>query len=346
MRKTSLISRALLGVLLCGAIPALAAPTAAVNPCSDAKNKMDDVYCIGHRRVAHHSFISLEKEAAIGTQYAKQIDRTAKLVKDPVITEYVNRVEQNIAGNSDVKIPITVRIIDSPEINAMTLPGGYIYVNTGLIRAAGSEAQLAAVLAHETGHVAARHWASQMTKQTLLQYAMIPLIFTPMTYPVYIGVSQGLNFGIPMAFLKFSREDEAQADFLGLQYLWKAGYDPNAFLAMFGKIRQVQRRDPGSVPSIFMDHPPTGDRIIQCEEEIKNILPKRSQYLVSDSEFASVQARLNTILGRMKRTESAENRPTLLKREPKTGQTTQTGQTPDNDKPPVLRRRDFEFQTR
>ena len=339
MTKAALVRRALLGVLLCGTIPAVAAPTVAVNPCSDAKNKMDDVYCIGDRRVAHRSFISTEKEVAIGAQYAKQINRSSKLVKDPVITEYVNRVEQNIAENSDVKIPITIRVIDSPQINAMTLPGGFIYVNTGLIRAAGSEAQLAAVLAHETAHVAARHWASEMTRQSLLQYAMIPLIFTPMTYPVYIGLSEGLNFGIPMAFLKFSREDEAQADFLGLQYLWKAGYDPNAFLAMFGKILQQHRREPGSVPSIFMDHPPTGDRIIKCEEEIKNILPQRSEYLVTDSEFQNVQARLNTVLGRMKRAQSAENRPTLLKREPNPNQPSQSGQTPDNDKPPVLRRR-------
>ena len=342
MKKTRLMTLGLLVFVLCGAGPlVVAADTPAVKPCADASNKMDDVYCIGQRHVAHRSFISLQKEIAIGKQYSEQIDRSAKLVKDPVITEYVNRVEQNIAENSDAKLPITVRVIDSPEINAFTLPGGFIYVNTGLLHAAGSEAQLAGVLAHETGHVAARHWASQMTKQTLLQYAMIPLIFTPMSYPVYIGLSEGLNFGIPLAFLKFSREDEAQADFLGLQYMWKAGYDPNAYLAMFAKIIQTQRRDPGSVPSIFMDHPPTKDRIIKAEEEIKDILPKRKEYLVSTSEFQSVQDRLNTLLGRWRKTESASNKPTLLRREPKTGQPTNTGgQSTQDDKPPVLRRRD------
>jgi len=329
---------------MCAAIPAAAGTSTAAKNCADAKNKMDDVFCIGDRRVAHRSIISEEKEIAIGKKYAEQVDRSSRIVKDPVITEYVNRVEQNVAENSDAKVPITVKVIDSPEINAFTLPGGFIYINTGLLQAASSEAQLAGVLAHETGHVAARHWASSMTKQTLLQYAMIPLIFTPMSYPVYIGLSEGLNFGIPIAFLKFSRDDEQQADFLGLQYMWKAGYDPNAYLAMFAKIIQQQRSDPGSVPSVFMDHPPTPDRIIKAEEEIKDILPKRKEYLVSTSEFQDVKARLTTLLGSIKKNQKNENKPSLIRREPSSKQPASTGQGngqgQGNDKPPVLRRRD------
>jgi predicted Zn-dependent protease len=341
MKRIRFFTLGLAAVLLCGTVSVSAADTAAVKPCSDAKDKMDDVYCIGQRNVAHHSIISQQKELAIGKKYAEQIDRSAKLVKDPVIMEYVNRVEQNIAGSSDAKIPITVRVIDSPEINAFTLPGGFIYVNTGLLHAASSEAQLAGVLAHETAHVACRHWASDATKKTLLQYAMIPLIFTPMSYPVYIGISEGLNLGVPLAFLKFSRKDEQQADFLGLQYMWKAGYDPNAYLSMFAKIIQEGRRTPGSVAGIFMDHPPTKDRIINAEKEIKTILPSRPEYLVSNSEFQSVQGRLNVLLGRMKKVESASNKPTLRKHEPKSGQPTDTtaGQSTADDKPPVLERR-------
>lgn len=304
--------------------------------CTDAKDKIDDVYCIGQRRVAHRSFISLEREVAIGKHYAEQIDRTSKILKDPVTTEYVNRVEQNIALNSDAKVPITTTVIESPQINAFTLPGGFIFVDTGLLRAVDDEAELAAVLAHETGHVAARHWASDQTKRSLLQYAMIPLIFTPMSYPAYLGLSEGLNFGIPLSFLKFSRMDEQQADFLGVQYLWKAGYDPEAFTAMFGKILQERRQDPSSIPDVFMDHPPTPARIIRVQEEIKTFLPKRQEYLVSTSEFQSVQERLNRILGQMKRNSSKKNEPTLLRREPKTEEPAPGG---EDDKPPVLRRR-------
>jgi predicted Zn-dependent protease len=339
MKKPPFTCWGLTVVLLCATIPAAAKNTETTQ---NDKNKMDNVYDIGNRRVAHRSIISQEKEIAIGKKYAEQIDHSAKLVKDPVVTEYVNRVAQNIARNSDAKIPITVKVIDSPEINAFTLPGGLIYVDTGLLQAAGSEAQLAGVLAHEIAHVACRHWASSMTKQTFLQYAMIPLIFTPVSYPVYIGLSEGLNMGIPLAFLKFSRDDEQQADFLGLQYMWKAGYDPNAYLSMFAKIIQQQRSNPGSVPSVFLDHPPTQSRIIQAEKEIKTLLPPRKEYLVSTSEFQDVNSRLTTLLGSIKKNERDENKPTLIRKEPKSKQPASTGQSSgqDDTKPPVLRRRD------
>ncbi|HKS96546.1 MAG TPA: M48 family metalloprotease, partial [Terriglobia bacterium] len=204
--------------------------------------------------------------------------------------------------------------------------------------------QLAGVLAHEIAHAACRHWASQMTKATVMQYAMIPLIFTPMSYPVYMAVAQGMNFGIPMAFLKFSRSAEAEADFLGLQYMYKAGYDPNSYVAFFGRVMEEERREPGSVPKVFADHPPTPDRIVKSEEEIKEILPKRDQYLVSTSEFDDVKARLQMVMSNRRKLEKPG--PTLQKRTTKTDQKpttqtpSQTGQSTQDDTPPVLHRRD------
>jgi predicted Zn-dependent protease len=305
-----------------------------------AENKKDNVADIGNRRVAHRSIISEEKEIAIGKEYASQIDKTARLIKDPVVTEYVNRVAQNIARNSDLKVPLTVKVIDDPSINAFALPGGFLYVNTGLILAADEEDQIAGVMAHEIAHVAARHWASQMTKMQILQYLTIPLIFTPMSYPVYIGVAQALKFGIPMAFLKFSRSAEAEADFLGIQYMYKAGYDPNSYVAFFGKVLNEERRSPGSMPSVFADHPPTPDRIVKAEEEIKAILPTKDQYLVTTSEFDDVKARLETVMS-MKRKEKGPSGPTLEKRQPTEQTGTQTQQPKKGeDKPPVLKRRD------
>ncbi|MBZ5513775.1 MAG: M48 family metalloprotease [Acidobacteriia bacterium] len=301
-----------------------------------------DVNDIGNRKVAHKSIISQEKEIAIGKQYASEIEKQAKMIKDPVVTEYVNRIAQNVARNSDLTIPLTVRVIDSPEINAFALPGGFLFVNSGVVQAADEEDQVAGVIAHEIAHVAARHWASEMTKATLLQYATIPLIFVPMTYPVYMGISSAMNFGIPVAFLKFSRNAEAEADFLGLQYMYKAGYDPSSYVTFFSKVINEERRQPGSVPKVFSDHPPTPDRIIKCQEEIEKILPSRPQYLVTTSEFNDVKARLTTVVASLKKHE--QSGPTLEKRAPNDSTQTQTGSdkstSQGDDNPPVLKRRD------
>ncbi len=272
----------------------------------DTKSDPDQ---IGNRKVAHRSIISQEKEIAIGRQYASEIERSAKLITDPVITEYVNRIAQNVARNSDLKVPLTVKVIDAPEINAFALPGGFLFVYSGLLKAATEEDQVAGVVAHEIGHVAARHWAS------------------------------ALNFGVPLAFLKFSRNDEAEADYLGLQYMYKAGYDPNSYVAFFGKIMEEERRQPGSVPKIFQDHPPTPERIVKAEEEIKQ-LPKRDQYLVTTSEFNDVKAHLNTVIAQLKRNRP-ETGPTLERREPQASASPGAqGQDQGDEKPPVLRRRD------
>ncbi len=332
MKKSCCVAFLAIALLVSSALPALAA------------DKKGDVNDIGNRKVAHRSIISEEKEIAIGKGYATEIDHSAKMITDPVINEYVNRVAQNVARNSDLKIPLTVKVIDSPELNAFALPGGFLYVNSGLLLAAEEEDQVAGVVAHEIAHVAARHWASQMTKATILQYATLPLIFMPMSYPVYMGVSSAFNFGVPLTFLKFNRNAEVEADFLGLQYMYKAGYDPSSYVAFFGKVIQEERRSPGSVPSIFADHPPTPERILKAEEEIKDILPRKSEYLVSTSEFDDVKSRLKTVVNNRKKGTKQEG-PTLERRDTadKTApQTKQGDQTKDQggDKPPVLRRRD------
>jgi beta-barrel assembly-enhancing protease len=333
MRKPRFEAFLLVLVLCCASLPSL------------AEDKKDDVDEIGDRKVAHRSIISQEKEIAIGKQYADQIDKQAKILKDPVINEYVNRVAQNLARNSDLNIPLTIKVIDDPAINAFTLPGGFMYLNTGTLMAADEEDQVAGVIAHEIGHAAARHWASTMTKATIMQFAMIPMMFIPMSAAVYYGVLEAYMNGVPLAFLKFSRKDEQEADFLGLQYMYKAGYDPNAFVGFFGKVMDEERRSPGSMAKVFADHPPTGDRIIASEEEIHKILPKRDQYLVSTSEFDDIKSRLQTIITQHKRQQKGDSGPTLRKRAPDqtTTQPGQTGQQPTDsgdDSPPVLKRRD------
>jgi len=310
-----------------------------------AEDQKADVNDIGNRKVAHRSIISEQKEIAYGKELSSQVDKQSKLVTDPVINEYVNRVSQNVARNSDLKVPLTVKVIDDPSINAFALPGGFLYVNSGVLRAADEESQVAGVVAHEIAHVAARHWASEMTKQTLVQYAMIPLMFTPLSIGAYYGIEAAMQ-GLPIAFLKFNRNDEAEADYLGLQYMYKAGYDPDSYVAFFGKVVQEERRSPGSVPEIFMDHPPTADRIVKCEQEIKKILPSKPEYLVSTSEFSDIKSRVSTILTAQLK-QKGKSGPTLEK--PKASDKTSGGQTTGtstaggdqgSDQPPVLKRRD------
>ncbi len=308
------------------------------------KDPKRDVDKIGERRVARRSLVSQEKEIAIGKQYSTEIDRSAKLLQDPVVNEYVNRLAQNIGRNSDLTIPLTVKVIDSPELNAFALPGGFLYVNSGLILAADEEAQVAGVIAHEIAHVTARHWASQVTKAQIAQYALLPLIFIPMSYPVYYGVIEAYMNGVPLAFLKFSRGAEAEADMLGLQYMFKAGYDPNAYITFFSKIIEQDRRSPGTIPTIFASHPPTPERILASEQDIKTMLPEREQYLVSTSEFEDVKSRLQIVINNRKKSDRQDG-PTLRKREmeertdsdPSAGQPSEGA---DDDQPPVLKRRD------
>ncbi len=323
-------------LLICTLILGAALPGRA----GDDKKKDPDA--IGDRRVAKRSHISPEKEIAIGKQYATEIDQQARIIKDPLVSEYINRMAQNIGRNSDLTIPLTVKVLDDPSLNAFALPGGFLYVNSGLVLAADEEAEVAGVVAHEIAHVAARHWASQQTRSMLTQLALIPLIFTPMSYPVYMGAMQGLQIGIPLAFLKFNRGAESEADLLGLQYMYKSGYDPTAYVTFFSKIIEQDRKSPGSMSSVFASHPPTPERILKSEENIKGILPQREQYLVSTSEFEDVKARLQSIMTARKNTDKQEG-PTLRKRDAAdqtAGQAPEPPASTEDEKPPVLKRRE------
>jgi predicted Zn-dependent protease len=321
-----------LGLLL---PPAFAAPQE-----KKKKDAKSDVEQIGNRDVdGKLNFYSLEKEVAIGKQLAQEVERSAKLVDDPVVNEYVNRVGQNLVRNSDAQVPFTIKVIDSDVLNAFALPGGFFYVNSGLILAATEEAEMAGVMAHEIAHVTARHGTRNATKGQIVELAMIPLlIFGPGGWAGY-GIYQGLNFFIPLQFLKFSRDFEREADFLGLQYMYKAGYDPNAYIAFFEKIQAEEKRRPGSIPKVFSSHPPSGERIQNTQNTIAQILPVRDEYIVSTSEFDQVKARLRAIQAPKKAQEDDPSKPTLRKRtEQQKDKQSKTEEEKDDDRP-VLKRR-------
>jgi len=309
-----------------------------------------DVNSVGNRNVGKGmNLYSLEREIALGKQAAQEVEKTSKMINDPVVTEYVNRVGQNLVRNSDAKVPFTIKVIDSDEINAFALPGGFFYVNSGLILRADEEAELAGVMAHEIAHVAARHGTKSATKGQLMQLATIPLILLgPGGWAGY-GLYEGLNLAIPIGYLKFSRDAEREADFLGLQYMYKAGYDPNAFVSFFEKIEAEERHHPGSIPKVFSTHPPTPERVQKAQEEIATILPARDEYIVTTSEFDLIKSRLRKIENRNKLQDSktAGDKPTLRTRTEKTTQDkTQQQQTSDDSDPdrPVLKKRSDDDQ--
>src|SRR5580658_8227285 len=275
-----------------------------------------DVSAIGNRTSVGHglNFYSLEHEIALGKQLSAEVERQAKFINDPVVTEYVNRVGQNLVRNSDAQVPFTIKVIDSDVVNAFALPGGFFYVNSGLMLHADEESELAGVMAHEIAHVCARHGTRQETKSTIVQLASIPaMIFIPYSWAGY-AIYQGMNFAIPLTFLKFSRGDEAEADYLGLQYMYKAGYDPNAFVSFFEKVQADEKKQPGTIPKVFSTHPPTPDRIEAIQKEIATILPARDQYIVTTSEFDTVKARLQMIEQNIKVKDNNPNKPTLRKK--------------------------------
>lgn len=306
----------------------------------------NDVNSVGNRNVGKGiNLYSLEREIALGKQAAQEVEKTSKMINDPVVTEYVNRVGQNLVRNSDAKVPFTIKVIDSDEINAFALPGGFFYVNSGLILRADEEAELAGVMAHEIAHVAARHGTKNATKGELMQLGSIPLILLgPGGWAGY-GLYEGLNLAIPMGYLKFSRDAEREADFLGLQYMYKSGYDPNAFVSFFEKIEAEERHHPGSIPKVFSTHPPTPERVQKAQEEIATILPARDEYIVTTSEFDLIKARLRRIenKNKLQDTKSGSDKPTLRTRtEQQTQNKTDQQQTSDDDSDPdrpVLKKR-------
>jgi predicted Zn-dependent protease len=307
------------------------------------RNSKEDVDAIGNRKVScHMNWFSIEKEMALGKGLAQEVERSSKLIDDPVVTEYVNRVGQNLVRNSDAKVPFTIKVIDSDEVNAFALPGGFFYVNSGLILRAQEESELAGVMAHEISHVTARHGTCQATKGELTQLLSIPaMIFIPYTWAGY-AMYQGMNLAIPLTFLKFSRDAEREADFLGIQYMYKAGYDPNAYVTFFERIQADEKRRPGTIPKAFSTHPPTPERIENTQKEIARILPARQEYIVTTSEFDNVKARLRNIMFTRKVTD-AKDKPTLrTKTEQSKKQPTGTdpNSTGDDDRPTLKRRPD------
>jgi len=297
----------------------------------------DDIDAIGNRDIGGRglgNWYSLETEIRMGKEYAQMIESTVKLVKDPIITEYVNRIGQNIVRNSDSKLPFTIKLIDADEVNAFALPGGFFYVNSGLLLLAEEEAELAGVMAHEVAHVAARHAMRHMTRANFANIASIPLIFV--SGGIGYAARSAASLGLPMTFLKFSRGFEEEADYLGQQYMYKTGYDPQSFMSLFEKMQAREKVKPGTLSKIFASHPPIESRAARTQKQLETKLPPRREYVVTRSEFDEVRARLAMLENRRQVPgEQEEARPTL-RREPKISEDPKT--ETEDDRPTLKRR--------
>jgi len=323
-------------------------PTPTPAPPGSTPSTMNNIDAIGNRNVGCNkgvgNWYSLDKQVAMGRAYSQQVEHGAKMVSDPMVTEYVNRVGQNLVRNSDAKVPFTIKVIDTDELNAFALPGGFFYVNSGLILAADNEAELAGVMAHEIAHVAACHVAREQTRGNIVNLASIPLIFVPGGWAVYEGTQAALSIGVPLTFMKFSRNFESEADFLGMEYMYKAGYDPQSFISFFEKIEAQEKKKPGTLARAFASHPMTPDRVAAAQHELKTVLPPRDEYVVDTSEFQQVKSRLASIENRHKVQNDKDNkdRPTLRRATadnpaPDSGNTNGTSSQPDDDRPTLKR---------
>jgi len=303
---------------------------------ADPKNS--NVEDIGSRDInkGNWNFTSIEKEIALGRSLATEIEKQVKLVSDPEVSEYVSRVGQNIVRNSDAKVPFTIKVIDSEEINAFALPGGFLYVNSGLITTADEESEFAGVLAHEIAHVAARHGTEQQAKATIADFARIPLVIfsgglAQLVYNVY-------GLVVPLQFLQFSRGAEAEADYLGVQYMYKTGYDPASFISYFEKVQAQEKKKPGKLSKIFSTHPPTADRIEKSQKSIATVLPERDEYVLSTSEFDKIKAKLIAMDNARKPAPGEDSKRPTLKRRTPTDDSADEPQPADDDRPTLKRR--------
>jgi predicted Zn-dependent protease len=285
-----------------------------------------DITRIGEREVGSGvNFYSLDRERAMGRELAAEIETQSRLITDPTVTEYVNRVGQSIVRNSDARVPFTIKVIDDDEINAFALPGGYFYVDSGLVMAADNESELAGVMAHEVAHVAARHATKNATRAQIWNMASLPLIF--LGGPAGYAVREVAGLAVPMSFLKFSRDAEREADLLGLEYEYTAGYDPQSFVQFFEKLETREKQKHNFLAKAFTTHPMNGDRIKRAQKAISTMLPPRQQYIVDTSEFEEVKAHLARMLDAHHPYDNG--RPVLKRRGP---------ENRDGGNGPVLRR--------
>jgi len=270
----------------------LCASCAVASPLPQTKKRSQsdaDINAIGHRQIDRdENFYSLDKEKRLGAVLAEEVERSSRLLNDPAVTEYIDKVAQNVAKNSDARLPIVVRVIDSDVANSFTLPGGYQYINRGLLLRLENEAELASALARGIAHTALRSATNEATKGELMQLSTIPLILLG---PVGSS-SNGVPLTVPVAQLKARRDAESDADYFGVQYLYKTGYDPKCFVSFVQRTWGSGIAPTTKTAKVFNTYPPLDERLATLQSEISKILLPRDRATVPTSEFDASLERL------------------------------------------------------
>ena len=295
-----------------GSRPATAEPTTKRRP----RNALEDIDRVGNRDVTGIiNDFSLRQEIQLGRKFAHDVNRRIKTIDDPLIREYINRIGQNLAKNSDVKVPVEITVVHDETVNAFALPGGFFYVNSGLVQFARDEAELAGVMGHEIAHIAGRHSTRQISQAQLIATTVDALIqgFGGNNWGTLIAVNAA-NIALPLTFLKFSRTFEKKADFLGMQYLYKAGYDPLAMVSFFERLKAREAKGKGSIAAAFSSHPISQKRAALLQEAIDELLPDKPAYAVSNSEFEAIKARITELYGGTREDSKKSAPPEILRR--------------------------------
>jgi len=250
-----------------------------------------DINAIGYRKLVIVPSVKrypIQNEKELGDKHAAALETRVRLVSDEKVASYVDRVAQHIKQNSDADVPINVRIIRSSDVSAFTLPAGHLYLTTGLILKLQSEGELASVLARGIAHTALHSVMRLKTRANLMEIVNLPNVTPDNMPPTAIGVGTPL-FGL----LKFQRQFELEADYFGIQYVYKSGYDADCFLRA---VQAVWQPDPSkSLAKALSPFPPVAERVKPLREEIEDILPKRSEDVISTSEFDGFIERLRNI---------------------------------------------------
>lgn len=236
------------------------------------------------------NLMSLQDEWALGQKLAADIALQLPLSQDPAVVGYVNEVGQRIVRQTEMaQMPWAFHVVNDPAINAFSIPGGHVYVNTGLITAAGNVSELSGVMAHEISHGVARHSTEQLSKAYGLEIlATLVLGQNPAAYQTILA--QIIGGG---ALARFSRDAEEEADKLGVHSMYRAGYNPRGMASMFEELLSREQRSPNSVARFFSTHPLTTDRIRKVTSEAQK-LPARGDLITDDPNYQAIRRRVSS----------------------------------------------------